>query len=52
MTNFMDIIHRLMMIIKNTRRFGEWNLSPSSGNRGGVPTLMGPIERASLNLRN
>jgi hypothetical protein len=33
MTNFMDI-HNLMMI-KNTRRFGDWNLSPSSGNREG-----------------
>jgi hypothetical protein len=34
MTNFMDIIRRLMMI-KNSRRSRDWNLSPSSGNRGG-----------------
>jgi hypothetical protein len=27
-TNFLDIIHRLSLI-KNTRRFGDWSLSPS-----------------------
>jgi hypothetical protein len=30
MTNFLDTVHRLSSI-KDTRRFGDWNLSPSSG---------------------
>jgi hypothetical protein len=30
MTNFLDNIHRLFFI-KDTRRFGDWSLSPSSG---------------------
>jgi hypothetical protein len=27
MTNFLDIIHRLILI-NNTQRFGDWSLSP------------------------
>jgi hypothetical protein len=32
MTNFLDIIHRLSLI-KDTRRFGDWSLPPSSGKK-------------------
>jgi hypothetical protein len=32
MTNFLDIIHCLSLI-KNTRRFGDWGMSPSSGKK-------------------
>jgi hypothetical protein len=32
MTNFLHIIHRLSLI-KDTRRFGDWSLSPSSGKK-------------------
>jgi hypothetical protein len=45
MTNFLDIIYRLFLIKKNTRRFGDWSMSPSSGKR--TSTLLGPIDRAS-----
>jgi hypothetical protein len=32
MTKFLDIFHRLSLI-KDTRRFGDCNLSPSSGKK-------------------
>jgi hypothetical protein len=32
MTNFLDIIHRLSLT-KDTRRFGDWSLSLSSGKK-------------------
>jgi hypothetical protein len=48
MTNFLAIIHR-RSLIKNTRRFGDWSLSLSSGKR--TPALLGLIDRASPHLR-
>jgi hypothetical protein len=45
MTNFLDIIHRVSFS-NNTRRFGDWCLSLSSGKK--TPILLGPIDRASL----
>jgi hypothetical protein len=48
MTNFLDIIHRLISDQKHTT-FGVWILSPSSGKM--TPTLLGPRDRASPYLR-
>jgi hypothetical protein len=45
MTNFLDIIHCLSLV-KNTQRFGDWNLCPSSGKR--TPTLLGAIDSPYL----
>jgi hypothetical protein len=36
-TNFLDIIHRLSLIEKYTRRFEDWSLSPSSSKKGHLP---------------
>jgi hypothetical protein len=48
MTNFLDIIHRVILI-KNTRRFGDWSLFLSSGKKTLI--LLRPIDRASPYLQ-
>jgi len=42
----LDFVHHLMFL-GNT--FWKLDLFPSSGKKMGAPTLLGPLERASLN---
>jgi hypothetical protein len=43
----LDFVHRLLFLKKTT--FRKLNLFPSSGKLMAAPTLLGPLEGASLN---